>query len=95
MFRNFRCWYYRHRRRKRKCCRESGVCENLTQVPQGMSAVITCNQDHRTVERGLYTGVQVKVMKNEPGEPNMVIAVGDARYVLDKRIAQRIRVKLR
>ncbi len=55
---------------------------------------MTCNNDIKTIERGLYHGKKVMSQRNEPGEPNIVVAVGDARYVLDRRIARMIRVRL-
>ena len=71
-------------------CSTCGDC--LANVAEGNVVVIVCNNDHKTMERGIYTGVQVKVLRNETDEPNLVVAVGDARYVLDRRIAQRIKV---
>jgi len=70
------------------------ACEDLSQVEAESSVTITCNTDHKTVERGLYVGVQVMVLRNEPDEPNLIVAVGDARYVLDRRIARRIKVQV-
>jgi len=67
-------------------------CDCLANVTEDKIVKITCNNDHKTMERGIYTGVQVKVLRNVPDEPNLVIAVGDARYVLDRRIAARIKV---
>ncbi|MDP2173886.1 MAG: FeoA domain-containing protein [Candidatus Cloacimonadaceae bacterium] len=39
-------------------------------------------------------GVSVSMLRNDPGQPNIVIAVGDARYVLDRRIADSVRVRV-
>lgn len=64
----------------------------LANVEEDNIVVIASNNDHKTMERGIYTGVSVKVLRNEKEEPNIVIAVGDARYVLDRRIARRIKV---
>ena len=68
-------------------------CDCLANAEADKVVTITCNNDHKTMERGIYTGVSVKVLRNEKEEPNIVIAVGDARYVLDRRIAQRIKVR--
>jgi Fe2+ transport system protein FeoA len=73
--------------------RQEQPCDDLNCVGSGEAAIITGNNDHRTMERGLCAGVQIMVMRNEPGEPNLVVAVGDARYVLDRRIAHKIKVK--
>ncbi|MFO7660636.1 MAG: FeoA family protein [Candidatus Cloacimonadaceae bacterium] len=80
------------RRRERTC--PHGPYENLSQAQENSAVTITCNNDHKTVERGLCTGVQVRVLRNEMDEPNLIVAVGDARYVLDRRIAHRIKVKV-
>lgn len=80
------------RGRRRNRCRKDRPYEDLSQVAAETSVAIACNNDHKTVERGLYDGVQVKVLRNEADEPNLIIAVGDARYVLDRRIARRIKV---
>lgn len=78
----------------RRTRQHHGPCDNLAGVKTDCTAVIVCNNDHRTVERGLSTGVEVRVLRNEEDEPNMVVAVGDARYVLDRRVAGRITVKV-
>ncbi|HPV00582.1 MAG TPA: FeoA domain-containing protein [Candidatus Cloacimonas acidaminovorans] len=46
------------------------------------------------MERGLYIGAQISMFRNDDDEPNVVVAVGDARYVLDRRIAKTIKVKI-
>lgn len=78
----------------RPCHCQSGDCVNLSLLPTGTEATITCNNDLKTIERGLYHGKKVTVFRGEPGEPNMVIAVGDARYVLDRRVASQIMVRV-
>ena len=67
-------------------------CEDLAQAEAETIVTITSNNDHKTVERGLCTGVKIKVLRNELDEPNLIVAVGDARYVLDRRIARRIKI---
>ncbi|HOV16071.1 MAG TPA: FeoA family protein [Candidatus Cloacimonadota bacterium] len=78
------------KRHKQKHHRQN--CNCLACVQTEKEAVIQENIDHRTLERGICPGVQVKVLRNEPDEPNLIIAVGDARYVIDRRIASRIKV---
>jgi Fe2+ transport system protein FeoA len=48
----------------------------------------------KTIERGLYVGSRLSMFRNDSGEPNIIVAAGDARYVLDRRIAREIRVKV-
>ena len=42
---------------------------------------------------GLCQGANVSVLKKAPGDSNMVIAVGDSRYVITKETAERILVR--
>lgn len=80
--------------RPNHCRRFAGECMALTEVPVGNSATVYCNADVQTIERGLYLGVNVMVQRNDSNEPNMIVAVGDSRYVLDRRVAQNIRVRI-
>jgi len=80
--------------RPRACHCSRGDCITLEKLGEGLNARVTCNNDLRTIERGLYHGVEVSVMRNAEGEPNIVVAVGDSRYVLDRRIASLIRVRV-
>ncbi|NLK50415.1 MAG: ferrous iron transport protein A [Candidatus Cloacimonetes bacterium] len=81
--------------RPRRCqyCKR-GDCVPLTQLQTGQSALVSRNSDLRSIERGMYHGMQVNMFRNEPGEPNLIVAVGDARYVLDRRIAALIMVRV-
>lgn len=76
------------------CHCSKGDCISLSQLSTGREGSITCNDDIKTIERGLYSGTKVLAFRNDPDEPNIVVAVGDARYVLDRRIALRIRVRV-
>lgn len=84
----------RFRGRTKPCHCQIGDCISLADLQTGKEALITCNNDIKTIERGLYHGKRVFTQRNEPGEPNIVIAVGDARYVLDRRVARQIMVKV-
>ena len=88
----------RNRFGTKPCCNDkTAICtacsDCLANAQEGRVVVIACNSDHKTMERGIYTGVEVKVLRNECKEPNLIVAVGDARYVLDRRIAKRIKVR--
>ena len=78
----------------RNCRCGKGDCISLALLSTGQEAIITCNEDLRTIERGLTSGTRVTAFRNDLGEPNLVVAVGDARYVLDRRIARRIMVRV-
>lgn len=64
----------------------------MSDITEGNEGVVTCNNDLRTIERGIYSGAKISIFRNESDEPNIIVAVGDARYVLDRRIAETIRV---
>lgn len=84
----------RFRGRHKPCHCQAGDCISLDELKSGKEALITCNNDIKTIERGLYHGKRIFTQRNEPGEPNIVVAVGDARYVLDRRVARQIRVRV-
>ncbi len=89
-----RNWGRHFRGRQRTCPCAIDQCFNLDQLPQDANAVIICNHNLKTIERGLYVGMRVSMFRNDHSEPNIIVAVGDARYVLDRRIAKEIRVKV-
>lgn len=72
---------------------QQGQCLNLDKLPEGADAYITCNRNIKTIERGLYMGMKISMFRNDENEPNVIVAVGDARYVLDRRIAMDIKVR--
>jgi Fe2+ transport system protein FeoA len=51
------------------------------------------NKDRKTLEMGLFSGALVTVIKNHPNDANMVIAVGESRYIIAKDTAQKIQVR--
>ena len=57
------------------------------------TVVVVGNPDRKTVELGLFSGASVHVLQNNAKEPNMVVAVGDARYAISKQAAGRITVQ--
>ncbi|HPB18805.1 MAG TPA: FeoA family protein [Candidatus Cloacimonas sp.] len=73
---------------------KAGQCLPLDQLPEGCNAVVIHNNNLKIIERGLYIGAQISMFRNDDDEPNVVVAVGDARYVLDRRIAKTIKVKI-
>lgn len=80
--------------RRRRCYCKVGDCISLADLETGREGIITCNSDIKTIERGLYSGKRVSSFRNNPDEPNLVIAVGDSRYVLDRRVSRQIMVKV-
>lgn len=81
-------------RSQRSCSCPRGDCLPLADLTEGTHGTVFCNNDLRTIERGIYVGARISIFRNEEEEPNLVVAVGDARYVLDRRIAREIRVRV-
>ena len=54
---------------------------------------ILCNNIQKYIELGMYHGNTVKIIKNDHSDRNLIIAVGESRYILSKNIAQNIMVR--
>lgn len=80
--------------KRQGCSVCNGDCMPLSELPTGSNAIVLRNHDTRTIERGLYDGASLEVYRNELTEPNLIVAVQDSRYVLDRRIARMIRVRV-
>lgn len=81
----------RGRGRKRRCRRHAP--RPLATCHDGERCLILGNSDKQTLEMGLFNGVRILVVQNNPREPNMVVAVGDARYAIHKSTAEQIIVR--
>jgi len=66
----------------------------MSELTEGVTGTVYCNDDLRTIERGIYVGARIMIFRNESEEPNIIVSVGDSRYVLDRRIAMHIRVRV-
>ena len=92
--RRMRHWGTRLFQSRRVCPCQRGDCLPLSELTEGINGTVYCNNDLRTIERGIYVGAKISIFRNEKDEPNIIVSVGDARYVLDRRIAQNIRVRV-
>ncbi|HPH93819.1 MAG TPA: FeoA family protein [Candidatus Cloacimonas sp.] len=88
-----RGWGRKFSGRKRHGVCKAGQCITLDQLPEGNSAIVIHNNNLKIIERGLYIGALITMFRNN-FENNVVVAVGDARYVIDRRIAGTIKVKV-
>lgn len=89
-----RHWGRHFGQNKKICPCGLGDCLSLEKMPEGENAIIICNPNLNTIERGLYQGAQISMFRNAADEPNIIVAAGDARYVLDRRIAETIRIRI-
>ena len=77
----------------RQCnCRAAGGM-SLNDASEQQRYIIISNPDRKTMEMGVYVGGVVTVQKNDRSEPNIVIGVGDARYIIPRVLATRILIK--
>ena len=53
---------------------------------------VISNPKLKYIEMGLYHDSIVRIIKNNDCDRNLVIAVGDARYIISKNIAKTIMV---
>jgi len=85
------------KRQQQRCGRRAGqgICcaHPLSDFAQGADVVVISNSDKKTLEMGLFTGALVHVMKNRPGDANMVVAAGESRYIISKEAAAKIQVR--
>lgn len=65
---------------------------SLSESVVSRKVTILANPDRKTVEMGLYPGASASVVKNEPNNPNIIVSVGECRYIIAKSIADNILV---
>lgn len=92
--RRMKQWGRRFFQSRRVCECQRGDCLPMSELTEGITGTVFCNNDLRTIERGIYVGAKILIFRNEIDEPNIIISVGDSRYVLDRRIAMNIRVRV-
>jgi len=79
---------------RRKNCRRN--CQGvffLTDAEVGNKYIILNNPDIKTMEMGIYRGGIITVHKNEEDNPNIVVGVGDSRFIIPRELAGRIHIK--
>ena len=87
-------------RRFRKKCRrkgcQSGLCERCISLEQGNEEKeyqIVCNPHRKSSELGLFNGNTIRVVRNHDFQNNIIVAVGESRYILSKDIAKSISIQ--
>ncbi len=81
---------FKHKYRRRKQSRKGKL--SLSESMVNRKVTILANPDRKTVEMGLYPGATASVVKNEPFNPNLIVSVGECRYIIAKSIADEILV---
>ncbi len=81
---------FKHKHRHGKQNRKGKL--SLSESMVNRKVTILVNPDRKTVEMGLYPGATASVVKNEPFNPNVIVSVGECRYIIAKSIADEILV---
>lgn len=82
------------RRHHGHCAHKNGAGSiYLTEAEIGKKYVIMNNPDVKTMEMGLYHSGIITVHKNESDNPNIVIGVGESRYIIPRELASKIIVR--
>lgn len=75
------------RQHQRRCF---GECISLNEAEIGKKYIILENPDVKTMEMGLYRSGIITVHKNEEDNPNIVVGVGESRYIIPRELAEKI-----
>lgn len=66
---------------------------NLNEGELETNYYVVCNPDRKTMEMGIYNGSVITVQKNEQTDPNIVVGVGESRYIIPRILAKTILIK--
>jgi Fe2+ transport system protein FeoA len=64
----------------------------LMDLKDGEAAVIRVNGDRKSTEMGLFPGARVVMFRNRKAEQALVIAAGDARFLVSRAIAKQVEI---
>jgi len=82
----------RNRHRCHKCPKERSKI-NLNDAEENYNFIVLSNPDKKTMEMGIYKNSVIYVQRNDQNEPNIVVGVGESRYIIPRDIAKNIIVK--
>ncbi len=66
---------------------------NLNNAQINRKYIVRFNPDKKTIEMGIYAGSIISVQKNELDDPNIIVAIGESRYIIPRKIAEQILIK--
>jgi len=66
---------------------------HLADAEVGKKYIILNNPDIKTMEMGIYRGGIITVHKCEEDNPNIVVGVGDSRFIIPRELAGKIHIK--
>ena len=82
--------------RHRRCSphQPAPACRMLADGFEDRVYQIVANPDRQSREMGFFPGMDVRILRNVEGEHGLVVAVGAARYVLARKAAGAIHIRL-
>ncbi|MBC8385785.1 MAG: ferrous iron transport protein A [Candidatus Cloacimonetes bacterium] len=81
------------RKHRHRHCRRHGIQHNLNCGEIGKKYVVISNPDKKTVEMGIFAGSMIEIQKNESSEPNIIVGVGESRYIIPRELAEQILIR--
>lgn len=63
---------------------------NLAECREKIKYKVLKNPVKKIIEMGVYPNSIVTAVKNDKNNPNIIIGVGESRYILSKNVAQKI-----
>lgn len=73
-------------------CVTGGQSRCLLDLKDGEAGVIRKNSDRKSTEMGLFPGARVAMFRNRKAERSVVIAAGDARFLISRTIALKVEI---
>jgi len=90
---NSNCCGNRHRKDGGRGKRKFRHCISLSEAVEDQKYIIIFNPDKQTIEMGITPSSMIFIHKNNPNETNMVIGVGETRFIISRKSAEAIKVK--
>jgi Fe2+ transport system protein FeoA len=88
-----------HGKKKKHCSQRKRIfhhnteCFSLNDTQENASYLVLANPDKKTNEMGLHAGSVLTVHKNHQTDSNIIIAIGETRYIIPRVLAREILVK--
>jgi len=80
----------KHHRRQRRL---AGDFISVSEAEVGKKYIIIENPDVKTMEMGIYRSGIINVHKNETDNPNIVVGVGESRFIIPRELAEKIIIR--
>jgi len=76
-----------------KCIEQKSISMPLATTEIDQDYLIVCNPFPKYFEMGLSHGSNIHIIKNNTSDRNLIIGVGESRYIISRNIAKQILVR--